>query len=77
MASKQVENTAFGVGTLRALEAHVPPEIRLFDDPIAERLLTGIPALVVRNRAMRWTFVRLMELAARRPVPGVAGRRPL
>jgi methyltransferase (TIGR00027 family) len=69
VAGKRVENTAFGVGTLRALEGRVPAGIRLFDDPIAERLLTGVPALVVRNRPLRWAFTRLMRRAA----PGFFG----
>ena len=69
MASKQVENTAFGVGTLRALEGRNPQGVRLFDDPVAERLLTGFPALVVGNRPLRAAFVRLMDLAA----PGFFG----
>lgn len=69
MTSKHVENTAFGVGTLRALESRTPRRVRLFDDPFAERLLTGVPALVVRNRPLRWAFVRLMDLAA----PGFFG----
>ena len=64
MASKQVENTAFSVGQLRAIEGRFPPGVRLFEDPIAERLLTGMPALIVRTRPLRWGFLRMMERAA-------------
>lgn len=69
MASKRVEKTAFGVSTLRALEGRTPPEMRLVDDPVAERLLTGVSAFVVGNRLLRSVFMRLMGLAA----PGFFG----
>jgi methyltransferase (TIGR00027 family) len=67
VAAKAVEKTAFGAGMMRALEGHVRQP--LFDDPLAERLLTGWPAVVVANKALRWAFVRLMD----RTVPGFYG----
>ncbi|MFF5295284.1 class I SAM-dependent methyltransferase [Paractinoplanes globisporus] len=69
MASERVEGTAFGVGLLRAIEGRVDPGRRLFEDPVAERLLTGWPAWVVRHRTARRAFMPLMELAA----PGFFG----
>jgi methyltransferase (TIGR00027 family) len=44
---------------MRALEGHARQP--LFDDPLAERLLTGWPAVMVANRALRWAFLRLMD----------------
>jgi methyltransferase (TIGR00027 family) len=67
VAAKGVEKTAFGAGMMRAIEGHVARP--LFDDPLAERLLTGWPAVVVANRALRWVFVRLMDRAG----PGFYG----
>jgi methyltransferase (TIGR00027 family) len=58
------EKTAFGVATLRALEGRMPPDQRLFDDPVAEGLLTGFPAFLVRTGPARRLFVRLMEWGA-------------
>jgi methyltransferase (TIGR00027 family) len=69
VAGDRVEGTASGVGLLRALEGHVDPSVRLFEDPVAERLLTGFPAWVVRHRAARRVFVPMMEAAA----PGFFG----
>lgn len=69
MATKRVRNTAFGVAMVRGLEQRVPPGPRLFDDPVAERFLTGLPALVVRNGAVRRAFLPMMERGA----PGFYG----
>ncbi|GIF03980.1 S-adenosyl-L-methionine-dependent methyltransferase [Actinoplanes siamensis] len=69
MASKRVENTALGVGTIRAMESHEPPEQRLFDDQVAEGFLTGVTASLVRHGSLRRVFRRLVEAAA----PGIYG----
>jgi len=69
MAGERVEGTAFGVGLLRALEAKTDPGKRLFDDPVAERLLGGWAARVVRHKLARRLFMPLMEMAA----PGFFG----
>src|SRR4051794_8070989 len=69
MARQRVEGTAFGVGLLRALEAKTPPDQRLFEDPVAEKLLSGWAAWVVRHRVARRAFMPLMEMAA----PGFFG----
>jgi methyltransferase (TIGR00027 family) len=58
------EKTAFSVAVLRALEGRMPPSQRLFEDPVAERLLTGFPAFLVHNGPARHLFVRLMERGA-------------
>lgn len=67
MAARAVERTAVGAGMMRALERHARQP--LFDDPLAERLLTGWPAVVVANRALRSAFLRLMDRAG----PGFYG----
>ncbi|XVU28157.1 class I SAM-dependent methyltransferase [Actinoplanes sp. CA-054009] len=59
MAARQVERTASGAGMMRALEAHARPP--LFDDPLAGSFLSGWPAVVTRNRALRHVFLRLLE----------------
>jgi methyltransferase (TIGR00027 family) len=69
MADKHVENTALGVGTIRAIESHERSELRLFEDPVAEGFLTGIVARIVRNGPARRAFHRLIEAAA----PGIYG----
>lgn len=69
MANTRVERTAFFIGALRAVEGHTPPEIRLFDDPLAEQLLTGLLARAVRHRAPRRVFTWLLERAE----PGIYG----
>lgn len=58
---------AAGVGVMRALEQHAPHP--LFEDPLAERLLTGWPAVMVANRALRWAFLRALDRAG----PGFYG----
>jgi methyltransferase (TIGR00027 family) len=67
VAVKGVGKTAFGVGVMRALEGHARQP--LFADPLAEPLLTGWQAAMVANRALRWTFLRLLERAG----PGFYG----
>ncbi|WP_143235221.1 class I SAM-dependent methyltransferase [Paractinoplanes atraurantiacus] len=66
MAANEVR-TASGAGMMRALEAHARRP--LFDDPLAGRFLSGWPAVVVRNRALRHVFLRLLE----RSGPGFYG----
>ena len=58
MAVKGVGRTAFGVGLMRALEQHV--ERPLFDDPLAEPMLSGWVGVVARHRVLRAAFVALM-----------------
>lgn len=69
MATQRVRSTAFGAGTMKAIEQHVDADLRLFDDPLAERLLTGAPAVLVRVAPLR----RLLIAAMGRVAPGVAG----
>ncbi len=52
---------------MRALEGHAGQP--LFDDPLAERLLTGWPAVMVANRLLRWAFLRALDRAG----PGFYG----
>lgn len=58
--ARGVERTAVGAGVLRAIEG---------DDHLARRMLTGWSAALVRNRALRWAFLHLMERAG----PGFRG----
>lgn len=67
MAAKGQTRTAVGVGVMRALEGHAGQP--LFDDPLAERLLAGWPAVMVANRSLRWAFLRALERAG----PGFYG----
>lgn len=67
MATIEVERTAVGAGMMRALESHAPRP--LFDDRLSARFLTGWVAVVVRRRALRWLFLRLLERAG----PGFYG----
>lgn len=67
MAVTRETRTAAGVGVMRALETRARQP--LFDDPLAERLLTGFPAVMVPNRVLRWAFLSLMERAG----PGFYG----
>lgn len=53
------ERTASGAGMMRALEGHAARP--LFDDPLAERFLSGWPAVVARHRVLRSVFLRLLE----------------
>jgi methyltransferase (TIGR00027 family) len=69
MASKRVRSTAFGAATMKAMERHTPVALRLFDDPLAERLLTGFPRFAARHRVVRVLMRRMMDLAA----PGLFG----
>ena len=69
MASQRVRNTAFSVALLRALEQHSPPGGRLVDDPLSERMLTGVRGLVARNALGRRAFARLLDRSA----PGFFG----
>jgi methyltransferase (TIGR00027 family) len=62
-----VAKTAVGAGMMRALEGHARQP--LFSDPLAERLLSGWQAAVVRNRALRWAFLAAMDRAG----PGFYG----
>lgn len=59
MAVSGEARTAVGAGVIRALEGHAPQP--LFDDPLAERLLTGWPAAMVANRALRFALLRLLD----------------
>jgi methyltransferase (TIGR00027 family) len=63
----RVEKTADGVAMMRALEQHAPRP--LFDDPLAARMLSGWPAVVVARRPLRWLFLRALERAG----PGFYG----
>jgi methyltransferase (TIGR00027 family) len=63
----RVEKTADGVAMIRALEQHAPRP--LFDDPMAARMLSGWPAVVVARRPLRWLFLRVLERAG----PGFYG----
>jgi methyltransferase (TIGR00027 family) len=67
VAARSETRTAVGAGVMRALERHARPP--LFDDPLAERMLTGWPAVTVANRPLRWAFLRLLE----RSGPGFYG----
>ncbi|MEV4349860.1 SAM-dependent methyltransferase [Actinoplanes sp. NPDC049596] len=67
MTADGAERTASGAGMMRALEAHAPQP--LFDDPLAERFLTGWPAYVTRHRVLRRVFLSLLERAG----PGFYG----
>lgn len=69
MASRQARSTAFGAATFKAFEQHVDPPMRLFDDPIGQRLLTGAPAMIMRFAALRTPMRALME----RMEPGLIG----
>ncbi|WP_306204150.1 class I SAM-dependent methyltransferase [Actinoplanes sp. RD1] len=62
-----VEDTASGAGMMRALERYASPP--LFDDPLAERFLTGWPAVVTRHRLLRQGFLRTLDRAG----PGFYG----
>ncbi|MEU4562664.1 SAM-dependent methyltransferase [Actinoplanes sp. NPDC023936] len=59
MAISREARTAVGAGMMRALEGHARRP--LFSDPLAERLLTGWPAVIVANPALRWAFLRALE----------------
>jgi methyltransferase (TIGR00027 family) len=67
VALRGVGKTALGVGMMRALEHHAPQP--LFEDPLAEPLMSGWPAVVVAHRPLRWLFMRLMDRAG----PGFYG----
>jgi hypothetical protein len=67
MAARGVERTAAGAGMMRALEGRARRP--LFDDPIAERLMTGWTAVVVAHGPLRWAFLRAMDRAG----PGFYG----
>jgi methyltransferase (TIGR00027 family) len=67
VAATRVERTAFGAGMMRALERYDPQP--LFDDQLAERLLTGWTAVIVRNAMLRRVFMTLMS----RSGPGFYG----
>jgi methyltransferase (TIGR00027 family) len=69
MATRRVRNTAFGAATFKALEHYQPAAQRLFEDPIGVRLLSGLPAAMVRHRLLRTPFTALMNRAA----PGLIG----
>ncbi|GIH17426.1 class I SAM-dependent methyltransferase [Rugosimonospora africana] len=69
MATRRTQNTAFGAGTMKAIEQHVDPDQRLFDDPLAGRLLTGPPAVLVRVAPLR----KLLVAAMGRIAPGLVG----
>ncbi|WP_328475609.1 SAM-dependent methyltransferase [Actinoplanes sp. NBC_00393] len=58
MASGETR-TAVGAAVMRAIEGRARQP--LFDDPLAERLLTGWTAVMVRNRALRSAFLRLLN----------------
>ncbi|WP_305784094.1 SAM-dependent methyltransferase [Symbioplanes lichenis] len=62
-----MEDTATGAGLMRALERYASPP--LVDDPLAERFLTGWPAVVARHRLLREGFLRTLERAG----PGFYG----
>ncbi|MEV6302948.1 SAM-dependent methyltransferase [Actinoplanes sp. NPDC051861] len=59
--------TASGAGVMRAIEGRARQP--LFDDPLAERLLTGWQATMVANRVLRGAFLRLLNRAG----PGFYG----
>lgn len=63
----RAEKTADGVAMMRALEQHAPRP--LFDDPLAARMLSGWPAVVVAHRPLRWLFLHALERAG----PGLYG----
>jgi methyltransferase (TIGR00027 family) len=62
-----VEKTAFVACMMRAMEGHVWKP--LFVGPLAERFLTGLPAVVLSTKALRWLFMRLIDRAG----PGFYG----
>ncbi|MGK5685456.1 class I SAM-dependent methyltransferase [Actinoplanes sp. URMC 104] len=67
MAASGQVRTAVGVGVMRALEGHARQP--LFDDPLAERMLTGWAAVMVRRRALRRAFLGALDRAG----PGFYG----
>ncbi|WP_426504470.1 class I SAM-dependent methyltransferase [Dactylosporangium sp. McL0621] len=69
MARRQVAQTAFGAATMRAIEGSTPADMRLFDDRLVGRLLTGAPALIAHRAAVRAAFRAMMERLA----PGFFG----
>ena len=69
VASQRVRSTAFSVAVLRAMEQHEPDGLRLFDDPLAAHMLTGVRAFVGRNAVARRAFELLLDRSA----PGVIG----
>ncbi|MEU8238310.1 SAM-dependent methyltransferase [Actinoplanes missouriensis] len=72
MAISREARTAVGAGMMRALEGHARRP--LFTDPLAERLLSGLPALIVGNRVLRWAFLRVLERAGPGFYGAVVGR---
>ncbi|HEY2794398.1 MAG TPA: SAM-dependent methyltransferase, partial [Micromonosporaceae bacterium] len=69
MASNPALKTAFGAAMFKAFEQHVSPDVRLYDDRIGPRLLTGMPATIMRFSALRAPMRALME----RMEPGLIG----
>jgi len=74
VASERVRNTAYSVALLRALEQHSPPGERLVDDPLSERLLTGVRGLIARTALGRRAFARLLDSSAPGFFGGIACR---
>jgi methyltransferase (TIGR00027 family) len=69
MATRNVGSTAFGAAAMKALENHTAPALRLFDDPLAEKLLEGFAAIVLRSAPLRGAFQWMIEGA----FPGLFG----
>ncbi len=67
MGVTEVEETAYGAGMMRALEQHAARP--LFEDPYAERFLSGWAAVVTRHRVLRAVFLGLLG----RAWPGAQG----
>ena len=69
MARNPAAQTAFGPMVQVAIEQYEPPERRLVDDDLALSILPARQRAIVR--AMRWSFLRRMTIAAgERAVPG-------
>jgi len=74
VASERVRNTAYSVALLRALEQHSAPGERLVDDPLSERMLTGVRGLIARTALGRRAFARLLDSSAPGFFGGIACR---
>src|ERR1700677_2679858 len=61
--------SAYGVAMMRAMEACVPKEQRLFEDPIVLELLPTIARLGMRTAWWRQIFATMVD----RRAPGVRG----
>ncbi len=69
MATPKAGNTAYGATFMKAIEAFVPAEQRLFEDTITLQLLPPAARALLRAGPLRRGFLRLME----RNLPGLYG----